>query len=120
MPNLLNSKKRNKWFDNNMFKIIIFILCVFYIYYFTTTFERTITIKKNINYMSGAGRSIHASNLISDVNNNVYRISNSLLLLRFNAAEMLSKFESGKTYKIRGYGIRYPVLGLYPNIMSIL
>tara|TARA_Y100000389_G_scaffold109924_1_gene107042 strand:+ start:22341 stop:22562 length:222 start_codon:yes stop_codon:yes gene_type:complete len=69
-------------------------------------------------FIEGQYRSI--INIISDTENNVYQIKNKALLLKFNASELLSTIESGKSYQVQGYGLRIPFLNLYPNIIEVV
>ncbi len=89
---------------------------MFYFYFFLTKFSRIITVKDE--FIEGQYRSI--INIISDTENNVYQIKNKALLLKFNASELLSKIESGKSYQVQGYGLRIPFLNLYPNIIEVV
>ena len=89
---------------------------MFYFYFFVTKFTKTITVKDE--FVEGQYRSI--INIISDTENNVYQIKNKTLLLKFNASELLSKIENGKSYQIKGYGLRIPFLNLYPNITEVV
>lgn len=81
-----------------------------------TRFERVITVNKNLTYGSGSGRSISVNNMVSDKEGRVYRVRNVLLLLHFTAAEVQAILQEGQTFKIKGYGLRIPFLGLYPTI----
>lgn len=98
-----------------MYTLLLFgfmFLSVLYVYFFP--FERTIKIKDKSNYASGKS----LFNTISDSQNNVYEVANAWPLLHFRAAEVFSKLESHKTFKIRGYGLRISFIGLFPNIVS--
>lgn len=93
--------------------IILLSLLTFYIFYFATRFEKTITVKDKQNIGQG-GR---FRNVIIDSEGNVYRTSNTTLLLFFNSYEIFAGIETGKTYKIKGYGIRF--MNELPNIISV-
>ena len=104
------------------FPILIYIIVVFifafglvlYVYFFP--FERTITIKEKSEYASG--KVIY--NTIFDTKGRVYQVANAWPLLHFRSAEVFMKFEKGKTYRVRGYGIRVGFLGLFPNIIGLV
>jgi hypothetical protein len=49
----------------------------------------------------------------------VYKVRNVLFLLQFRAAEVKAALKVGETYTVRGYGIRVPILGLYPTIYAV-
>ena len=101
-------------------QVFLVICLIFYIYYGLTAFKRTIEISQHIDYVSGYGRMLYASNMIADKNNTIYEVSNSILLLKMNAAENIAKLEVGKKYVVKGYGIRVPLIGLYPKITEVV
>jgi hypothetical protein len=37
-----------------------------------------------------------------------------------NAAENIAKLDVGKKYVVKGYGIRVPLIGLYPKIVEVV
>lgn len=100
--------------------LLLFVLYIilFYIYYFTTKFEKTITVKSE--FMKGDTlEKNRLNNYVSDVNNTVYKLQNHYLLWQFTTTNNISILEKNKTFKIRGYGIRVGFLGLYPNIIYV-
>lgn len=99
----------------NMIYIIIFLIIIFYVYYALTRFEKVITVKSEFTHTAYK----YGNTFVTDKNDNVYKIHNNALLLSFNAIEMLSVLENNKTFKITGYGVRVPWLGLYPIITSV-
>ena len=100
---------------NMYFAIIAFSITIFYIYFFTTKFEKSITIKNKFMY----GDQKFSKNMISDFKNNIYIVKNSPLLLKFRGPELLSSIKEDHEYIITGYGRRIPFMGLYENILSI-
>lgn len=108
------SKEAQLWI-----RIVVLILVVYYTYVGTTSFTRTIEVAQHIDYVSGIGRMLYASNMIVDTNNNVYEVSNSLLLLKMNAAENIAQLKPGSKYVVKGYGVRVPILSLYPVITQV-
>jgi hypothetical protein len=56
---------------------------------------------------------------IVDKEDKLYTIPYSVLSLQFDAEDKWSKMAIGKTYRIQYWGIRQPLLGLYPRIDSI-
>ena len=98
------------------FVIVLFLM--FYIYYFCTKFNNVvITINKDDIVVTSGGNS---QNIVSDSDGNVYKISNNVMVFFFTASELLGKLEENKKYKINGYGLRIPFLGLYPQITSFV
>ena len=101
---------------NLILLLILFSSVIFNILlYYTTHFEKTITIKdKYTRYRR------HGSNYnIVDENNNVYQVDNVWFKLNFDRAERYNKLEKGKKYKIEGYGIRLPMIDIYKNIYQV-
>lgn len=101
--------------------IIVIIYFVFYIIFmlyinFFTKFEKTITIN-NLDYYRGSKTGL---NLVTDTNGIVYIISNSLFQGFFTGPELYSSLRVGKTYNIKGYGIRIPIISNYPHIISAI
>ena len=106
--------------NKNKFNIIILLILlssvIFNILlYYTTHFEKTITIKdKYTRYRR------HGSNYnVVDENNNIYQVGNVWFKFDFNRAEDYNKLEKGKKYKIEGYGIRLPMIDMYKNIYQV-
>ena len=99
--------------------IILLLFVLNFVYVYATRFERTITIKEKYSFAAGSGRALSLSNTVMDSEGRVYAISNSLPLLHFTSAEILVQLEKDKTYKVKGYGWRVPILGMYPNIVSL-
>ena len=114
---------KNKFLDllnKHKFNVILFILILAAIIfnivlYYTTHFEKTITIKdKYTRYRR------HSSNYhVVDTDNNIYQVGNVWFKLDFNRAEDFAKLEKGKKYKVEGYGIRVPMIDMYKNIYQI-
>lgn len=100
--------------------IFIFIL-INYIYYFATKFSKIITVKNKYTYNNKQSYSRNKGITkfsISDTNDVVYTVDDSLLLFHWTSAEVFNKIDIGKTYKIEGYGKRIPFLGFFPVIIS--
>lgn len=95
--------------------IIVVYLVIFYTYFFVTKFEKTITVREEILFGEPRG----ALNLVQDKKtNDLYKVHNNVLLLHFNASELVAMIETNGVYKIKGYGVRVPALGLYPCILD--
>ena len=106
----------NKLFFSNKNIIIFFaiIIIINMVYTYGTKFEKKITVKElnNLYIYKSSG------NFLSDTNNNTYRISNSIFYLFFTSTEVYENIDPNKTYNIKGFGLRIPILGLYPQIIS--
>ena len=112
-------KKNNFLYDYFlMYKIIFIIILILFIinliYVYSTKQNKIITIKNSTYFR----QSKYGYNLVSDSNNNVYQVKNSIYYLFFNSAELYQELEINKTYNITYYGYRIPFLNLYPNIIS--
>jgi len=108
----------NKYFFynyKNIIKLLIIIIIIFMLYSYLTKFEKIITVKEvnNLYIYKSSG------NFISDINNNLYKISNNVFYLFFTSTELYDKIDPNKTYKIIGFGKRIPILGLYPQIINV-
>lgn len=119
-------KKNNYYFtdftDNYIiYKIFVLIIIIYIvltlIFCYSTYFTKTIQIK-SINYMKNTNN--HGLNIIADTDNNIYTVHNSLYYGFFTASELYSNFTVGQSYKIKGYGLRVPILGMYPNVYSAM
>jgi len=86
------------------------------VYVYLTPFERTITVAEKFEYASGK----YMSNTILDKEGRVYQVSSCWPLLHFKAPEIWLHIEKGKEYVVRGNGMRVPLLGWYPNIVSMV
>jgi hypothetical protein len=82
------------------------------IFTYITRFEKIITIDEKFAYGQRNGK----SQSVSDKNNNVYEIRNSVYLFHFTSAEVFNNLDIDSTFKVKGYGYRIPVLGMFPNI----
>jgi hypothetical protein len=99
-----------KW----VFLIIIIYLIILFIYTYGTYFEKVITVKE-LNYVKNFKQ---GTNIITDSDNDIYTIHNSVLYGFFTSVELFTKININETYKIRGYGFRIPILGYYKNIIG--
>ena len=97
-----------------LFTLIMYLI-IYYVYYISTKFTTTITIKDN--RIININRRVY--NFIIDTNDNIYVVDNRYVLLHFNAADIMMNLKNRETYTITGYGLRIPFLELYPNIISI-
>lgn len=97
--------------------LLLINLFVFYMYYFATKFEKEIVFKKTF-YTSRFDNKKLLS-LVSDVDGNVYQIQNVGPILHFTASETNARVEFKKRMRVKGYGLRIPFLGLYPNLIHV-
>lgn len=57
--------------------------------------------------------------MVSDTSGNVYVVSDSLILLSFDASDRYAAIDIDRTYGITTIGWRVPFLSMYPNIVEI-
>ena len=115
MDSFLQKKLGEYKFVFYVFIIILVVPMVLGLfYYYFTSFEKVITIDKT--YTRSRRRRDHY--MLSDTKNNIYRVSNLWWKGIFTRAEIWESLDSGKKYKVKGWGVRYGLLDMYPNIYS--
>ena len=95
-----------------VFTFIVFLLpyILQLILYYTTHFEKVITIKEKDRF----------SDLrVVDTDSVIYDVVNVPFLLDFNASDQFFSIENNQKYKVKGYGKRIPSLGLYHEIYDV-
>ena len=114
--------KKYNFFDRNiignlsflsLFIIIILITILNFIYVYSTKFKKIITVDEKHTYASNNSK---GSQSISDSNNNVYILKDSIYVLHWTSVEVFNKLDEGNKYEIEGHGVRFPFLGWFPNI----
>lgn len=108
----------NIFYNPTSYVIIFFLILIFIniILYFATGFENIITIKDKYvvsGYKSGI---IY---YIVDSNNKIYIVDNVWFLADFNKAEDYNLINKGEQYKVKGFGFRFDVFSIYPQIYNI-
>jgi hypothetical protein len=82
--------------------------------YFGTHFTKDITIKdKYIRYRKSSNYNV------VDSEGNIYKVDNVWFKGDFDRAEDYQRLEKGKKYNVTGYGIRIPMIDMYPKIYKI-
>jgi hypothetical protein len=94
--------------------LVVFFLVTSMVYSYFTSFEKIITVKEKDSMRTGK----YGKNIISDTDGNVYTIENSIFYDFFTAMELFTKIEQNQSYKVKGFGYRIPILGVYPNIIK--
>ena len=107
---------------NNYFQYLLILLAFLLLtvivdvaLYFTTHFEKEITISNK--YIRTTRRSSRY-HLVDQKDEN-YRVNNLWFKGDFNRGDDYGLLKEGNTYKVKGYGIRVPVLNMYKNIYSV-
>ena len=76
-------------------------------------FKKVITVDEKHTYGSSNSK---GSQSISDTDNNVYILKDSLYVWHWTSVEVFNKLDIGNKYNIEGHGIRVPFLRWFPNI----
>ena len=91
--------------------------CLYIIYSLITKFRKRIIVNDKFDM-----RQIDTNDgsfLVSDMDNNVYKISSSFWYFRWNLTETWSKIRKGEIYDIEYYGFRSGFLNMYPIITRV-
>lgn len=111
-------KEDNYWLSSMEIKWILIIMFGYFIlsaiYVYLTVFQKEIVIEEKNTYGSSGAN----NQKISDTDGNVYVVENSLYMMQWESIELFNKLDVGKKFKVKGYGIRVPMLGMIPNIVS--
>lgn len=85
------------------------------VFTYSTIFKKDILIKeKYITHSNGS-----SNYMVVDQNDNLFRVSRCLWLLKFDNAETWNQLKINNSYTVNGYGFRFPFFRIYPNIISI-
>lgn len=110
--------KTMDWIHKNsllfLFGLIIFTIIFNILYQYGTRFEKIITVDEKYTYGKGSGN----SQSVSDKENNIYFVRDSIYFLHFSSLEVFNSLDVNGRYKISGFGVRVPVLGLYPIVIN--
>lgn len=103
------------------FKYVLIALFVFVLTYdlilqLTTKFSKTITIQDKYIVPSYKGRTRYT---IVDKDFNVYTIDNAVTQGQFDKASDYSRVQIGQTYKVQGYGVNLPSIGVFKHVYKI-
>lgn len=116
--NLVSKKRKIK---RNLIIAITFILVIIGV----VSYNMSVLVNKQTNTCLVTGKE---SVYLSGTEGHEYRIyttcgtyviTDSLMLLRFNTADMYGKVVVNNTYSIYSGGYRIPFLSVFPNIISI-
>jgi len=99
------------------FAVAIFILSLVggVIYQVSTGFTKQITIKTTYTRLSGRKMWY----MVTATNGDIYRVGNLWWKGDFNEADEWANLQVGKSYQVRGYGIRVPAISWYPVIYEL-
>ena len=57
--------------------------------------------------------------MIIDKNFNVYTLDNAITHGEFNKASDYARVQIGQTYKVEGYGVNMPAIGVFRHVYKI-
>ena len=84
------------------------------LYVYTTSRTDQIIVKHKYQF----SRNGFSEFIVVDVNDRHYNMNNSVWFWKWNSLEDWHKIESNDCLMIHYYGWRYPLLGLFPNIVG--
>jgi hypothetical protein len=87
-------------------------------YTYGTKFNKTITIDEKFNRVEGDEKSTRQIFCISTTDGEVYNVRKSLWYWKFYHTETWNSLKKGQTYNVTGYGWRYGLLSMYPNLIE--
>ena len=97
-------------------QILFFVIFIILLILIFTRFEKEIIVKSKYIIHSSFGKSKY---YIVDTNNNVYQITDNLLLFQFNKKNNYDLININQKYKIFGYSFRINFLKIYPKIINL-
>jgi hypothetical protein len=84
-----------------------------------SAFEKDITVKKKYTMLNGV-RYLTTHYMVVATDGSIYQVSNVWWRADFNNVKDWNNMEVGKTYRVKGWGYRVPLFGIYPNIYEIV
>ncbi len=85
-------------------------------YSYGTGFEKQITVDEKFERVRGGEKSTKQVFCVSDTENNIYKVCPSFWYWKFYSTETWNNMKKGEKYDIKGYGLRFGPLSIYPNI----
>lgn len=98
---------------NHMAMYLLSLIVGHGIYTYSTSKTEHITIKNKYTFC----RNGFTEFIVVDTNGNHYNVNNSVWYWKWNSIEDWNNMETTQSLSIRYYGIRWPLLGLFPNIV---
>lgn len=83
------------------------------VYTFETLENKIINVTKKYKYTKNGFTEF----MVIDSKGNHYNVNNSLWLWKWDSIEDWNKIETNKYFLVKYYGIRFPLFGLFPNII---
>ena len=120
MSNILLIKNIEITFFKLFIIIIVLPLMIKLIYYYFTHFTQIIEIKNKYKKLNSDKFDFDDILIVTDKHNDNFNVTNLFFKLDFNKKKDWQNLEIGNTYKINGYGISVPYIGMYKNIYEII
>lgn len=102
-----------------IFLVIAVLGVITNIYACTTKFDRVIHVNRVRNLGTNRLNTQIMLNLVMDTNGIVYTFYDSPLIGHVKAARNFLRIQEGKSYHVKGYGMRIPIFQYYPNITHV-
>jgi len=96
--------------------LVVFLLSYDLILQLTTKFTKTITIQDKYIVPGYKNKTRYT---IVDKDFNVYTIDNAVTQGEFDKASDYSRVQIGQTYKVGGYGVNMPSIGVFRHVYKI-
>lgn len=78
-------------------------------------FDNEVEIKNKYVKIEGP-RSLY---MITTSRGKIYKFDRAPWKMHYSQAELWNSVEKGKKYRIKGFGVRWPFFGMYPNVHSV-
>ena len=88
------------------------------LYSYGTSFQKSVIIKNKYIRVHGNKDNVSQVFMICDDQNKHYKVGKSIWYWQMYAPELWSSFKEGDEYDIKGYGWRFGLLSIYPNVYS--
>lgn len=102
---------------------IVFVVVCNVLYCLFTISSETITVSDKgvvVNSCHDQQKSVNVKSdyMIYTTNGQAIKNTNNILFWKWNSDELQAKLRTGKKYKIKTWGIRVPLFGIYKHIIS--
>ena len=97
--------------------IILLTFFIFLHYFYTTSTLRTISFTVKSKYVL---YDKFSKLMVSSTEGEVFEVNNNIWLWKWRSVELWDKLKEGKSYKLKIYGHRYPIIDFFPSVVEIL
>jgi hypothetical protein len=96
--------------------LFLLLLMLYIILYNVTYFDKNIVIKNKYTRFTYTYKFKY---MVVDKDNNTYSVDNLWWKGDFNRVDNWNLLQNGMEYRVKGYGIEFPMLDYYPIIISV-